>query len=286
METKYVAVNGIRTRYLEAGSGEPLLLVHGGDFGRYCSGNDWDTNIADLARYFHVLAIDKVGCGFTDNPGTDKEYVIGTTVDHAHNFLKTLGIKSAHAAGHSRGGYTVCRLSLEHPESVKTLIIVDSGTLMTSAITVYEEWDKQLANIKDIKEKNRYIVTANSFSARHVTEEFLELMTKVSLLPKSLEAAEKMSARLKIPFEHDLLIKRRETHRWIRAGRLKAPTLIMWGFNDPSAKLFPSGIAALRLIFNAVPRSEMHILNRAGHYCFREQPGAFNAAVINFIKSA
>ena len=63
MKIKYVDVNGIRTRYLEAGTGEPLLLVHGGGFGRCynASANDWDLNIDGFAKSFHVFAIDKIG---------------------------------------------------------------------------------------------------------------------------------------------------------------------------------------------------------------------------------
>ena len=140
METKYVDVKGIWTRYLEAGAGEPLLLLHGGHFGTSFNSNDWDLNIDNLAKIFHVFAIDKIGCGFTDNPKNDEEYVIGTMVQHAYDFLKTMKIDSAHLVGHSRGGYGVCRLALEYPEVAKTLVIVDSSTLMTAPNTIYGEW--------------------------------------------------------------------------------------------------------------------------------------------------
>ena len=96
MEEKYINVKGIRTRYLEAGSGEPLLLIHGNHFGMCCSANDWDLNIDSFARYFQVFAIDKIGSGFTDNAKSDGEYVIGTTVQHAYDFLNTMKIDSAH----------------------------------------------------------------------------------------------------------------------------------------------------------------------------------------------
>ena len=42
MEEKFVDVKGIRTRYLEGGTGEHLVLVHGGHYGMNCSANDWD----------------------------------------------------------------------------------------------------------------------------------------------------------------------------------------------------------------------------------------------------
>jgi len=285
MEVKYVDVKGIRTRYLEAGTGEPLLLVHGGHPGFVASGNDWDRNIDSFAKSFHVFAIDKIGNGFTDNPKSDEDYVVGATVKHAHDFLKTMKIDSAHVVGHSRGGYTVCRLALEYPEMVKTLVIVASTTLMIPVCPIYEEWDKLAALIGDIRDRARYLVAANSFGSEHITEDFVDVMVAIMTSPRFQEAAKKMKAGLNQQFLDDLAVRQKETHEWIRAGGLKAPTLIIWGLNDPSATFDPLGLAAMQLILPNVPHSQMHVLNWAGHYCYREQPEAFVAAVTSFIKS-
>jgi pimeloyl-ACP methyl ester carboxylesterase len=241
--------------------------------------NDWDLNIDGFAESFHVFAIDKIGCGFTDNPKSDGEYVIGTTVQHAYDFLNTMNIDSVHVVGHSRGGYAVCRLALEHPDVVNTLVIVSSTTLMIPICPIYAEWDRLAALITDIRDRHRYLVAANSFGSEHITDDFVDVMVEQSMLPKSQEAAAKMEAGLNSQFLADLAVKQKETQELIRAGKLKAPTLIVWGFDDPSATFDPVGLATLRLIFPHVPRSQMHILNQAGHYCYREQPEAFVAAV-------
>ena len=110
-------------------------------------------------------------------------------------------------------------------------------------------------------------------------------MIEVEALLKSRKAAAKMEAGLRLQFIEDLAAKQKETHEWIRAGGIKCPTLIVWGFNDPSGRFDPLGLATLQLILPSTPRSQMHILNQAGHYCFREQPEAFVAAVTSFIKS-
>jgi len=259
-------------------------LVHGGHFGTYESANDWSLNIESLARSFHVLAIDKIGCGFTDNPKSDEEYVIGSAVQHAYDFLNVMNIDRAHLVGHSRGGYAVCRLALEHPEVVKTMVIVDSGTLMIPPNPIYDEWARQAALIEDIRERHRYEVAVNSFASEHITDDFIDVMVEVATLPKSQEAAAKMEAGLKLQFKEDLVAKQKETHEWIRAGGIKAPTLIVWGLNDVAAEFNPVGLAALDLILPSIPHSQMHILNQAGHYSFRDQPEAFVAAVTGFIK--
>ena len=117
-----------------------------------------------------------------------------------------------------------------------------------------------------------------------VDDDFLDVMVEEVTLPKSQGAAAKMDAGLRSYFLEDLATKQKETHEWIRAGGIKAPTLIMWGFNDPSAKFDPVGLATLRLILSSTPRCQVNILNQAGHYCFREQPEAFVTAITSFIK--
>ncbi len=286
MEEKYVDVKGIRTRYLEAGSGESLVLVHGGNFGESCSADDWDLNLAAFARSFHVFAPDKIGCGFSDNPRMDEEYVIGSTVQHLNDFMDVLKIGEAHLIGHSRGGYTVCRLALEHPEKAKTLVVVSSTTLVVPLCPIYYEWNRLAALIKDEGDRERYLAAANSLGVEHITEKFVKAKVKVAALPKSKEASAKHRGPLKQLFLDDLALKQEETHRWIQEGRLKAPTLIMWGYNDPSATFDPIALTTVELLLPNAPYAQMHVLGRAGHYCFREQPEAFNAAAVSFIKSA
>ncbi len=279
---KFVDVAGIKTRYFEAGQGEPLILVHGGTFGSYSSAEDWDVVFDKLAEHLHVYAIDRLGQGFTDNPRSEEEYVIGATVDHLHGFIQAADIGRAHLAGHSNGGYNVCRLALEHPEDVLSLIIVDSATMVRNAPAWYEKMEQEARSKGSPREANRHRMVANSFGSEHVTEQWLDASVEIEELPKFKEAAAKMEA-LRPQFQQDRAERQMETHAWIKAGRLKMPTLLMWGYNDPSAKLDPVGFELMNLIFPNVPQSQMRVLNRAGHYCYREQPEQFVAAVKGFI---
>ena len=64
----FVNINGIRTRYYEDGTGETLLLLCGGGIGSHYSLDGWSLNLPDLAKYFHVYALDRLGQGHTDPP--------------------------------------------------------------------------------------------------------------------------------------------------------------------------------------------------------------------------
>jgi len=73
-EVKFVDVDGVRTGYLEGGSGEAMVLVHGGGFGSTAHfSNNWRSIFDYLASNYHVYAVDKLGQGYTDNPQRDSD---------------------------------------------------------------------------------------------------------------------------------------------------------------------------------------------------------------------
>jgi pimeloyl-ACP methyl ester carboxylesterase len=280
---KYIDADGIRTRYFEAGQGEPLVLIHGGTYGSFFNAEDWEHNFDGLAEHFRVIAYDRIGLGFSDNPKSDDDYVMGASVDHAYALIQALGLGRSHIMGHSRGGYTATRLVLEHPDIADTLIIVDSSTLMTPPNPQYDAWDREGQRIADLHERHRYLITANSFGGDHITDRYLDVVVEIDQLPKTSVAKERMALNRE-RFKADLVERQQETHEWIRAGRLQVPTLVMWAYEDPSATMDRNGIPCMNLIMPNVRDAEMVILNRAGHLVYRERPEAFNHTVIDFIQ--
>lgn len=92
-------INGVRWRYLHAGSGPALLVVHG--FMGYSF--SWRFVIKGLAQHYSVYAVDLPGCGFSQRsaalPGT-----LISDAEHLLNFMDYMGIEQAHVLGTSRGG--------------------------------------------------------------------------------------------------------------------------------------------------------------------------------------
>ena len=283
----FIDVDGIRTRYLEAGEGEPLVLFHGGNMG---SGNmaecaeDWELNLAGLSRHFRVVAVDKLGQGYTDNPRTDADYTMAATVRHAHDFLVAMGLERVNIAGHSRGGYLVARLTLDYPDLIKACIIVDTNTLAPGVPA--SQWVLGNPPVPRLsRESQRWIIQHYSYSPTHITESWLDRICAVAALPKSIEAVEKMriqklSAKQFMP---NLNMNKNEVFARLRDNGMKRPTLVMWGNNDPTA-ILAQGQIIFDLVASRQAEAQMCVLNRAGHFCFREQPAAFNAAVTGFIK--
>ena len=154
----------------------------------------------------------------------------------------------------------------------------------TSPQNWYEERDKKAASITDPREKIRFMKETNSYSYTHITDKWLDDTLRITGLAKFKEAAAKAKS-LKQQFMDDMDKRVTETQQWIREGQLKTPTLVIWGYNDPSANLDPAGLDCMNLILPNVDKSQMVILNDAGHYGFREQTSGFVEAVKGFIES-
>ena len=288
IEAKFVDVHSVRTRYFETGEGEPLVLFHGGQFGSpnlaECA-IDWELNFAALGRWFRVFAVDKLGQGHTGNPNTDNDYTMAAVVRHANGFLEALGLKGAHVVGHSRGGYLVCRLTLEYPERIRSCIIADTNTLAPgsprSAFVLANPPEPRLS-----RESQRWIIERYSHETGHITETWLDALCEAAALPQHAEAVDKMEGQrfAASRFFPALARDKEDTFARLRDFGIKRPTLVIWGYNDPTATL-EQGRALFDLIASTERRAQMHVLNRAGHFSFREQPDAFNWALRGFIES-
>ncbi len=291
---RFIDIDGINTRYYEfdnrvqPDTQNALVLIHGGQFGALVSADSWNLNFEGLSRFFHVYAFDKLGMGYTDNPKNDNEYTFEALVSHARGFLSRIGIKSCHLVGHSRGALLATWIALEKPDVVKSLVIVDSNSTAKEdsefpSHAFYDELAKRTPAGPVTRETARMEADAQSYSTSHVTEDFVERLYTIAKLPKISEIQEKMKFQEKSIWNQSIESKRIETIRLIESEGLKAPTLVVWGANDPSAppKL---AIGLYESIRKRTEIAQLHFFNHAGHYSFREHPEDFNALISYFCR--
>lgn len=282
-EAKHVDVDGVRTRYFERGTGTPLVLVHGGHYGGLNSAEDWELN-AGLSEHFRLICVDKLGMGHTDPPSEEDQYLIAPTVQHLRRFLETIGAEGAWLAGHSRGGYAVTRLVLDHPSFAAGLVIVSSGTTFSTPNPELDQWRREALELTEPIDRIRYQMSRNSYRDDHISASTLAWRLQIAELDKTKHTQKLMDNGGYQRFKDDLGPQQQEAVRWIEEGRLDLPTLLIWGFNDPSARMDRAGIPAMQAVLANVEGSEMHIVGQAGHYVFREQPRAFDDAVTSYIQ--
>lgn len=284
---KFVTVDGVRTHYYEKGRGKHVVLVHGGNFGSSAaSGNSWtwSRNFDALAKKFHVIALDKLGQGYTGNPKRDADYTMHAVVQHVGAFLRRMNLENVHLVGHSRGGYVAGRLTLEQPDLIDSCTVVDSNSLAPGVgmnEVVLANPPRPLLS----RECQRWVLERYSYSHDHIDDDWLDVLMDIAKQPKHREAVDKMEnkklkTRLFLP---GLAKDRIDSYARIRDTGMRRPTMVMWGYNDPTA-LLEQGQRLYDLIASTERRSYMHILNRAGHFSMREQADNFNAVLSGFIE--
>jgi pimeloyl-ACP methyl ester carboxylesterase len=283
---RWIDVKGVRTRYFEAGSGDPLVFIYGGNFGTGDSASSaytWNLNIGPLSRHFRVIALDKLGQGETGNPASDSDYTMRAVVDHAAAFLRAMDLPPAHLVGHSRGGYAATRLTLDHHDLVRSLTIVNSGTLSPGVGTN----EVVLCNppfAKGTRECVRWVYENYSHSPSVVTEHWIDAVMATLGQSKYQETVRKMTEgglgeRVFLP---ELAKQKRETLQWLKDGRLQRPTQVVWGFNDRTAVL-DRGMELFHMIAQHERTAQLHVINESGHFPFREHPEQFNALLSRFV---
>jgi pimeloyl-ACP methyl ester carboxylesterase len=129
---RYVAVDGARLHFQEAGTGEPVLLLHG------LSGSAgwWRHNLAALAAHFRVLSVDLIGFGRSRG----QRFVLREAARRLAALLDRLGLAQASLVGHSMGGYIAADLALHHPDRVSRLVLVDAAAVPFHRTYVHDAW--------------------------------------------------------------------------------------------------------------------------------------------------
>jgi pimeloyl-ACP methyl ester carboxylesterase len=123
VETKTVQVHGRAVSYVEAGSGELLLLIHG----MAGTAENWQSVVEPLALRHNVIAPDFPGHGLSAPGGGD--YSLGSLASGLRDLLIALGRERATLVGHSLGGGVALQFAYQFPEMVERLVLVSSGGL-------------------------------------------------------------------------------------------------------------------------------------------------------------
>jgi 2-hydroxy-6-oxo-octa-2,4-dienoate hydrolase len=260
----YVDAGGIKTNYLEAGQGPPVVLVHGSGPGVTAYAN-WRLTIPDLAQHFHVYAPDMAGFGFSDKSGA---HGMDRWVDQLIGFLDALGLEQASLVGNSFGGGLAIKVAVEHPGRVNRLVLM-GATGVEFPIT---EGLDQVWGYQPGIENMRKIMDYFAYSRELVTDELAEVRYRAALAPGVQEA---YAAMFPAPRQ-----------RWVEAmatpeDKIRAiqhETLIIHGRED---KVIPLS-NAYRLL-DLVERSELHVFGRCGHWSQIEWAADFNALLVRFL---
>jgi pimeloyl-ACP methyl ester carboxylesterase len=263
---KSAEANGIRTNYLEAGSGnETVVLVHGSGPGVTSYAN-WRLVIPALAENFRVVAPDMVGFGFSDRPD-DVTYSLDTWANQTVGLMDTLGIQKAHLVGNSFGGAIALRIATQHPERVGKLVLMGS---MGVPFEITEGLDRVWGYEPSV-ENMRKVLDFFTYDKQMIDDELARSRYEGSIQPGFQEA---FSAMFPAPRQ-----------RWVEAmtipddelKRLPHRALIVHGREDQVIPVLNS-----YYLEGILENGDLAVYSKCGHWSMIERNADFNRQVRDF----
>lgn len=273
---KWVMTRGVRTRYVEAGEGDPVVLVHGagpgagGAFG-------FSKMIPELARHFRVIAIDLLGFGESDKPS----HLMYSHQDHVHQLadvVETLQLAPVKLVGNSWGAYVVTRFALDHPEKTERVFQIASATI-ASAMGL----SHNLTNLPGLKAFMAYDGTKQKL--REFLESILlskpgDALVDARFAMASLPGAEAAHTAMRVfmkSMPNDPNLRQRFQMKE-RLPALTIPMQMVWGEKDAFA---PVDLA--HGLMKLLPNVRIDILPNAGHQAQTDAPEEVNKLVLDFL---
>lgn len=271
VEENWFALDGYRMRYLRAGSGPPLLLLHG-LLGYSFS---WRFALPALAESATVYAVDMPGAGFSDRP-PDASGCLRAQAERLLRFLDGIGLASCDLLGTSHGGAVAMMAAALAPDRIRRLILVapvnpwsaHGSRLAPFLSSAPVSWfllrlEPCLGIVHDVLLRRLYGDTqrirpgtlAGYATAFKIPGTLIYGLGVVKSWNRDLEDLESRMPHIQ-----------------------NIPTLLLWGSKDRAVN--PASADRLRLQFK---RCRVEILDGVGHLPYEEVPESFNPTVIKFL---
>ncbi|HEV3486514.1 MAG TPA: alpha/beta hydrolase [Vicinamibacterales bacterium] len=240
----YVDVDGLRTYYEVRGSGDPVLLLHGG----FATIETWEVQAAALAERYTVYLPERRGHGRTpDAPGP---YSYALMARDTIGLMEKLGIGPAHAIGWSDGGEVALEMALMRPEQVRTMVLIGAPVDVSGSAP-------------------ELLAFLPKFRPEHIPEPMRRQYATLS--PDGPEHFE-------VVFEKLLKMWQNEPrHDLSELADVATPTLFMVGDDDD---VTIEHVAAAR---RAMPNAQLAVVPGTDHGLMFEKPELVNRLLLDFL---
>ena len=262
LRQKDVEVFGFNVHYAEAGSGAPLILLHG----LWGGTNEWQPIVDSLSESHHVIAMDFIGFHDSDKP--DTQYHNALLSQFLAGFIDALDLRNVTLMGHAMGANSATYTAVHNPENIRALILVDGAG--------YRNPDRDLAKPPSAGMLNfmrtatgSSLTTTRGLLERRVADQSLVtdewIRQAFSMWLNSANAIRDMLREGGDVTEDEMRL-------------IELPTLVVWGADD---KVFsPDNASRLQA---DIEGAEVRIIANSGHLPQIEQTEDFLEAVLPFL---
>ena len=254
-QESFLQVRDTRIQLLRAGSGPPLVFLHGA-----AGAGLWSPALVELAQSFTVYLPSHPGFGTSDWP--DWLDGIDDLVFHYRDLIEVLGLEKPNVAGASLGGWIAAELAVVYPERIGKLVLGNAAGLAIEGVEVPDiflltpEQTTRLLYHDPAKADQAVARLAN------LTPEQTARMTR------DRAATARLAWQ---PYFYNPKLAR-------RLERIRVPTLIVWGAQD---RLFP--LALGEAYARAIPGARLAVIDQCGHSPHNEQPAEFARILVEFL---
>jgi pimeloyl-ACP methyl ester carboxylesterase len=275
-QTHYLG-NEFRTRVIEAGEGEPLVLIHG--VGGHAEA--YAKNVLRLGERYRAMSIDLVWHGLSSKPPFAEP--LPTYARQFVDLLDSQGYERAHVEGESLGGWVAVWLALNHPDRVGKIVLNTAAGIRWQPGSVAERpyegrellRDRSIAAIENPNEETiRKRMEWLMASPERVTDELVQLRLAMYGDPPTKESLRNVfensfgmgvSPQYMIPEE--------------RLAEISAETLVLWTDKNPG-----TGPDVGEKMASLIPGARYHCVDDAAHWPQWEQPEEHDRVVIAFLE--
>lgn len=262
-----IDAGGVRTHLHEAGSGTPVLLLHGSGPGVSAWAN-WRPVLPALAEHAHVVAPDQLGFGATGRP-SDGRYGRAAWTAHAIAVLEALELDRVCVIGNSMGGAIALSVAAERPDLVSRLVVMGTTGV---AFDLPDGLDR-VWGYTPSPENMRALIELFAHDHSIVTDELVGLRFRQSADPAARTSYEAMFPAPRQRWLDDLALP----DEVLRA--IEQPTLLIHGREDRVIP-FAASLKAFGLLANA----ELHAFANCGHWVQIEQTRRFIDVVTDVLR--
>lgn len=262
---KAVVAAGLKTNYLEAGVGEPVILIHGSGPGVTAYAN-WRLSIPVLAQQYRVLAPDIAGFGYTERKA-DTPYNLDFWVRHLTEWMAAVGVKRARFVGNSFGGALTLALTARHPELVDRFVLMGAAGVdfeVTPGLDAVWGYEPSLENM-------RKLVMTFAYDTSIITDDLVRSRYEASIRPGFHEAYSKMFDAPRQRHPKALATPEADVRR------IAQRALVIHGRDDQIVPLSNS----LKL-HSLLQHSDLHVFGECGHWTQIERKDQFLKLVMDF----
>jgi len=269
--SRYVEAGGLKLHYNEAGSGEAVIMLHGGGPGAGGWSN-FAKNFGPFAEGYRTILLDCPGFNKSDTILSTTESRDLINARAVRDLMDVLGIKTAHLIGNSMGGASSIRFALEYPDRIGKLILMGAGGGGVSLFQpLPQEGIKLLFKVymHPTLENLKQMMGVFIYDQKQLTEEMIQ-----GRYENMMRRPEHLENFVKSAVNPALVL----TDFTSRLGEIKAKTLVVWGRDDRFVPLDHG----LKFIWG-IPDAHLHVFSRCGHWAQWEHADAFNRLVLDFL---